>query len=155
MKSIKQQLCEYLCKKPEPERPFTTIRLRSSLRVWDRLTREFPSAVVKIRDRSLTAPSKNEFQAWLTNDIGNHTKYQKDWYDCDDYAMDIRYKMFKLGHEYKTTFTVAYCEGHTESGYHAYNLLTDNKDAIYIIEPQTDRLMLPSECNYRTEFIHI
>lgn len=155
MISIKQLLCEYLCKKPEPERPFIKTRLRSSLRVGQRLSWEFPLAKIKIRDQNLIAPTKIEFEAWLKKDLGNYKKYHKDWYDCDDYAMELRYKFFRFGHVYKSTFTVAYCEGYMGSEYHAYNLVTDNKDEIYIIEPQNDHLVLASESTYRTEFIQI
>lgn len=156
MTPIRQLLCEYLCEKQqEPERPFTHLRLRSSLIVWKRLRRQFPIETIKIRDGNLTAPTKIEFEAWLEKDLGNFKKYHKDWYDCDDYAMELRYKMFKFGHEYQTTFTVAYCEGWLGDEYHAYNLVTDNTDEIYIIEPQNDHLVLASESKYRTEFIQI
>lgn len=155
MTTIKRLLCEYLCNKPEPERPFTKLRLRSSQLIRQRLQRQFPNAQIRIRDRDLTATTKREFEAWLERDIGNYKKYHKGWYDCDDYAMELRYKMFKFGHTYKTTFTIAYCEGLLWSEYHAYNLLIDNKDAIYIIEPQNDRIVPADESNLQTEFIQI
>jgi hypothetical protein len=63
--------------------------------------------------------------------------------------------MFKIGQDYQTTLTIAYCEGYTAGGYHAYNLLIDNTDAIYIIEPQTDSIVPADESTYKTDFIQL
>jgi hypothetical protein len=66
-----------------------------------------------------------------------------------------RCKIFKIGQSYKTTLTIAYCEGHTDGGYHAYNLLIDNKDEIFIIEPQDDHIVPADNSTYRTDFIQL
>ena len=153
--SIRQRLCEYFCNKPEPEHPFTALRHQSGQHIRNLLQTQFPEAQIKIRDVNLTTTTKAEFEAWLEKDLGNYKKYHKDWYDCDDYAMELRYKMFKFGHRYRTTFTVMYCEGWLGSGYHAYNLLIDNKDTIYIIEPQEDSIVPADESNYITDFIQL
>jgi hypothetical protein len=63
--------------------------------------------------------------------------------------------MFKIGQDYKTTFTIAYCEGYVMAAYHAYNLLIDDKDAIYIIEPQNDSVVPIAKSKYRTDFIQL
>lgn len=155
MTAIRQLLCKYLCNKPEPERPFTALRHQSGQHIRQVLQIQFPAAQIKIRDVNLTATTKAEFEAWLEKDLGNYKKYHKDWYDCDDYAIELRHKMFKFGHEYKTTFTVAYCEGYMGREYHAYNLMVDNTDRIYIIEPQEDGCILADLSDYQTDFIQI
>lgn len=153
--TLRQRLCKYLCNKPEPERPFTKLRLRSSQLIRQRLQRQFPDAHIRIPDPNLTAPTRAEFEAWLQEDNVSTRTYNPEWFDCEDFARAIRCKMFKIGQIYKTTFTVAYCEGYTEGGYHAYNLLIDNKDDIYIIEPQNDRIVPADESTYRTDFIQL
>lgn len=154
MQPIRQQLCGYLCKQ-EPKRPFTKLRLRSSQLIRQRLQRVFPAAHIRIPDPNLTAPTKEEFEAWLKKDVISDRTYHKDWFDCDDFARAIRCKMFKIGQEYQTTFTVAYCEGYTASSYHAYNILIDNTDAIYIIEPQNDHIIPADQSKYKTDFIQL
>lgn len=153
--TIRQRLCEYLCNKPEPERPFTKLRLRSTQLILQRLQRQFPTAQIRIPDPNLSAPTRKEFEAWLQEDNVSTRTYHPEWFDCDDFARAIRCKMFKIGQEYQTTFTVAYCEGYAPGGYHAYNLLIDNTDAVYIIEPQNDRIVPADESTYKTDFIQL
>lgn len=153
--SIRQLLCEYFCKKPEPEHPFTTLQHRSGQHIRQRLQRQFPTANIHIPDMNLSAPTRAEFEAWLQEDNVSTRAYHPEWFDCDDFARAIRCKMFKIGQGYKTTLTVAYCEGYTAGGYHAYNLLIDDKDDIYIIEPQDDNCVPADESTYRTDFIQL
>lgn len=157
MTSIKRRLCEYLCKKtePEPEHPFALLRHRSGQHIRQKLQVQFPNAHIRIPDMNLSAPTQAEFEAWLQEDNVSTRTYHKNWFDCEDFARAIRCKMFKIGQRYKTTLTVAYCEGYVFGKYHAYNLLIDNTDAIYIIEPQNDRVVPVDESRYETDFIQI
>lgn len=153
--SIRQRLCEYLCNKPEPERPFTTLRHRSGQHISLVLQKQFPNTSIHIPDMNLSAPTRAEFEAWLQEDNVSTRTYHKNWFDCEDFARAIRCKMFKIGQDYKTTLTVAYCKGWLGSEYHAYNLLIDDTDAIYIIEPQDDHIVLADESTYKTDFIQL
>ena len=155
MTTIKQRLCEYLCNKPEPEHPFTTLRHRSGQHILRILQKTFPVATIRIPDMNLSAPTQAEFEAWLQEDNVSTRTYHPEWFDCDDFARAIRCKMFKIGQNYKTTLTAAYCEGYALGGYHAYNLLIDNEDWVYIIEPQNDRIVPEDESDYRTDFIQL
>ena len=153
--TIRQRLCEYLCNKPEPERPFTELRNRSAPHILQILQKTFPIAIIRIPDMELSEPTRKEFEAWLQNDIISDKTYHRNWFDCDDFARAIRCKMFKIGQNYKTTLTVAYCEGYAPGGYHAYNILIDDTDAVFIIEPQNDRIVPADESAYRTYFIQL
>lgn len=153
--TLRQQLCNLICQKDEQQDPFPLMRLRSSQLIRHRLQRQFPNAHIRIPDPNLSAPTKLQFKAWLRKDNVSTRTYHPEWFDCDDFARALRCKIFKIGQQYKTTLTVAYCEGHTEGGYHAYNLLIDDKDAIYIIEPQNDRCIPADESTYRTDFIQL
>ena len=153
--SLRQRLCEYLCEKPDIPRPFTKLRLRSSQLILQRLRRQFPNAQIRLPDPNLSAPTLKETEKWLLKDITSEKEYNEDWFDCEDFAREIRCKVFKIGQAYKTTLTIAYCEGYNPKDYHGYNLLIDDKDEIYIIEPQTDHLVPAHESDYRTDFIQL
>jgi|GEM_PF-2590890 len=156
MTTIKQRLCYYLCEKPDDiPRPFTTLQHRSSQYIRRILQYQFPAAHIRIADTDYSAPTRAEFEAWLHNDNVNAHAYHPEWFDCDDFARALRCKIFKIGQQYKTTFTIAYCEGYTDDSYHAYNLLIDGKDMIYIVEPQNDRCVPVGENQYRTDFIQL
>ena len=155
MISIRQRLCEYLCNKPEPEHPFAILRHRSARHIQRVLQKQFPNATIRIPDMNLSAPTRAEFEAWLQEDNVSTRTYHPEWFDCDDFARAIRCKMFKTGQNYQTTLTIAYCEGYTPGGYHAYNLLIADTDAIYIIEPQNDRVITADSSKYRTDFIQL
>lgn len=153
MSLIRRLICKHLCDKVETPDPFTTLRHRSSQHIWQVLQRQFPIAQIRIRDRDLSAPTLYEFEIWLHKDLGDEEKYHPEWYDCDDFAIALRHEIFKLGKHYKTTLTIAYCEGYDGTEYHGYNLLIDNNDAIYIIEPQNDHVVPANDSEYRTDFI--
>lgn len=156
MMTLRQQLCDLFCNhKEEPAPPFSTLRHRSGLHVRQKLQSQFPNAHIRIADSDYSAPTKKEFEAWLKTDPLNLKIYHPEWHDCDDFARAIRCKTFRIGQHYKTPLTIAYCEGYTEGSYHAYNLLIDNKDAIYIIEPQNDRCVPAENSTYRTDFIQL
>ena len=153
--TLRQLLCEYLCDKPEQDRPFTALRHQSGQHIRRILQKQIPNAHIRIPDMNLSAPTKAEFEEWLQEDNVSTRTYHPEWFDCEDFARAIRCKMFKMGQNYKTTLTVAYCEGYMGKEYHAYNLLIDNKDDIYIIEPQDDSCVPADESTYRTDFIQI
>ena len=153
--TIRHQLCNLFCTKEEPQDPFTILRHRSGQHIRQQLQQQFPNAHIRIPDSNFSAPTRKEFEAWLQEGNVSTKAYHPEWFDCDDFARALRCKIFKIGQSYQTTLTVAYCEGHTAGGYHAYNLLIDNKDTIYIIEPQNDRMVPAAESTYRTDFIQL
>ena len=120
-----------------------------------KLRSQFPDAQIRVADMDMSTPTRAEFEAWLQEDNVSTRTYHPEWFDCDDFARAIRCKMFKIGQNYQTTFAIAYCEGYAPGGYHAYNLLIDNKDDIYIIEPQNDHVVPADENTYRTDFIQL
>lgn len=153
MHPIRRLICKHLCDKVENLDPFTTLQHRSRQYLILILRKQFPNAQIKLRDRVFSAPSLYEFEVWLHNDLGDEEKYNPEWYDCDDFAIALRHEIFKLGKHYKTTLTIAYCEGYDGPEYHGYNLLIDNNDAMYIIEPQDDNIVPANDSAYRTDFI--
>ena len=151
---ILQMLCELFCK-PETSHPFTILQHRSGQYLRSLLHAEYPNANIRIADKDYSAPTREEFEAWLKVDPTNKMVYQSDWWDCDDFARAIMCQIFAIGHEYKTSITAAYCEGYALGGYHAFNILIDNADKIWIVEPQSDSLTLCSESDYKPDFIQL
>jgi hypothetical protein len=152
--TLKTLLCGLFCDDAVPK-PFMTLRHRSGQHLQFVLQKQFPNAQIRIPDTDLSAPSLKDVEVWLHNDLTSEKKYHAEWYDCEDFAREIRCKIFKIGQAYKTTITIAYCEGHAPDGYHGYNLLIDEGDKIYIIEPQNDHCVPVAESDYRTTFIQL
>lgn len=155
MISIRQLIRKYFCNEEEPEPEFTILHHRSRQHLLRTLRRQFQNADIHIADSDYSAPDLQEFNTWLADDQIDTRAYHPEWYDCDDFARALRCKMFKIGQSYKTTLTVAYCQGYAQGTYHAYNLLIDNKDDIYIIEPQNDQCVPIEQSTYRTDFIQL
>ena len=137
------------------EHPFTTLCPISGSHIRGILSTAFPDAQIRIADRDYSAPSLAEFTTWLETDDGNIKKYRAEIFDCDDFSNSLRCAMFKVNLCYKTTMTLAYCEGHALQGYHAFNILINNLDAIYVVEPQTDSVLPYRESAYLPEFIQL
>ena len=152
--ALLRYICNHLCR-DEPSPPFTILRHRSWRHLLLVLQKQFPNAVIRIADKDYSAPTKQEFEAWLKSDLTNEHQYHAEYYDCDDFAEALRCAIFKVGHAMKTTLTVAYCEGSAPGGYHAFNLLIDDKDRIFIIEPQTDFVIPADESTYVPDFVQL
>ncbi|MEA3457767.1 MAG: hypothetical protein U9R21_03725 [Candidatus Thermoplasmatota archaeon] len=156
MISLRQLLCKYFCGgKDEPEKPFTTLRRRYGRHIRLVLGAQYPNASIRIADSQYDAPLLSEFQAWLKRDNVSELKFHAEHHDCDDYARALRCKMFNIGRSLDTSIAVAYCEGRAGTGYPAFNLLIDDMDAIYIIEPQSDKVVLAVKSKYKPDFIQI
>ena len=149
-----QYICNHLCR-DEPSSSFVILQHQVGTHIRQILQYQFPSAHIRIADKDYSAPTKQEFEAWLKSDPVNEMVYRSEWLDCDDFARTLRCAIFKVGHALKTTITLAYCEGSAPGGYHAFNLLIDDQDAMYIIEPQNDSVIPANESTYLPDFIQI
>ena len=151
---LKTLLCGLFCD-DAVQKPFTTLRHRSGQHLRLVLQKQFPNAHIRIPDTDLSAPSLKDVETWLRKDQTSEKKYHAEWYDCEDFAREVRCKMFKIGQGYKTTVTVAYCEGYNPKHYHGYNMLIDDRDHVFIIEPQNDHCVPADQSEYRTDFIEL
>jgi hypothetical protein len=94
-----------------------------------------------------------EFERWLHIDLVNEKIYVAEYHDCDDFSRALRCAIFKWGHDMKTTLTVAYAEGYALDTYHAFNLLIDERDRVWIVEPQSDIITAAGDSEYVPDFI--
>ena len=136
--------------------PFTQLYHRSGEHIRKVLRAAYPDAHIRIADEDYSTISIDEFNRWLKTDDVSDMSWEKNYRDCDDIARAIRCRIFAIGQEYKTSITVAYCEGYTSTGeYHAFNIVVTNDDNVYILEPQTDCLSLANDSSYTPDFIQL
>lgn len=155
IEALRRLVCAHLCKPEEEPHPFSILRHRTGQHIRDVLHRQYPGARIRIADADYSAPTLREFEAWLRADPVSEMVYRNEWRDCDDSARALRCAVFKVGHALKTTLAVAYCEGYAPEGYHAYNLLIDSEDTVWIVEPQSDHCVEASRSSYMTDFIQL
>jgi hypothetical protein len=155
IEALRRLVCSYLCKSEETPHPFTTLRHRSGQHIRLVLQKQYPNARIRIADADYSAPTLREFEAWLRADPVSEMVYRKEFFDCDDSARAVRCAVFKVGRALKTTITLAYVEGYAPEGYHAYNLLIDGEDTVWIVEPQSDHCVEASRSSYMADFIQL
>lgn len=155
IEALRRLVCARLCKPEEEPHPFTTLRHRSGQHIRLVLSKQYPNANIRMRDADYSTPNLHVFNNWLLDDTVSDRLYHAEYHDCDDFAAAIRCKMFKIGHALKTTLTIAYCEGQAPRGYHAFNLLIDDKDDVYVVEPQSDAVVPAAESTYLPDFIQL
>ncbi len=153
--TIRRYLCEHLCKTVPSAHPFTTLRHRSGQHIRLVLQKQFPNARLHIRDREYSTLNLQEFNRWIQKDCVSEREYHADWHDCDDFADAIRCKLFPIAYALKTTLVVPYSEGYNPTDYHAFDILLDDQDNIYIIEPQDDAVVPAAESVYLPDFIFL
>lgn len=154
IKSLRQWICKIFCGN-KIQYTFLRLHFRTGHHIRRLLQKQYPDAHIRIRDAMYGLPWKPAFNRWLQKDMISERQYHAEHHDCDDFAHAIQCKIFKIGHTMKTTITVAYCEGHTSEGYHAFNLLIDDNNNIFIIEPQIDMVIAADESTYRPDFIQL
>lgn len=154
-----ETVCRYLyrciCKSDEEPHPFSILRHRTGQHIREVLQKQYPNARLHIRDREYSTFNLHEFNRWIQKDCISEREYFADWHDCDDFADAIRCKIFQIAHALKTTLVVLYCEGFNPTDYHAFNMLLDDQDRIFIVEPQSDAVIPATESKYRPDFIFL
>ena len=134
---------------------FRALSSQSGTHIHQLLQRQYPDAEIRVADSVYNAPTKREFEAWLKSNPVSDRQYHAEYYDCDDFAEALRCAIFKVSHVMKITLTVAYCEGYALGSYHAFNLLIDEADKLWIVEPQNDSVVPDTESAYLPDFIQI
>lgn len=124
----------------------------SSDEVREILIREFGSGpYLAIYDRHYFALNKSDVEAFLHSSKIDAIKYQKERFDCDDFAAALRgefLQWFSHGHEGKgeergaafgqITGDLRKASTPNEVRGHAMNFFIASDRKVYIIEPQTD-----------------
>lgn len=77
--------------------------------------------------------------ARLHKNLGNKYEWTKSVYDCDDiallYASTLAYSAYRAGFTKQPAFGVAW------SNSHAFNILIDSKNTVWLVEPQTGSIV--------------
>lgn len=147
----------WLCIEPvqSNEHPFSILHHVSGSHVRDVLCAQYPDAHIRIADAEYSTVSLDEFNTWLKNDCVSEKTYYAQHFDCDNFSREIRCNMFRVNREYKTEFTMAYTEGMSPGGYHAFCIFLDSDDNVLIVEPQTDEVVIADKSSYIPDFIQL
>jgi hypothetical protein len=99
------------------------------------IKRAYPLAHILTVDYNYHIASRSDYAAFLKVDNTNKAKYVPDLYDCDDFA-------WRLMGNLSDPLTGAFATGIAMSEGHAFNCCICNDKNMYLIEPQTDELIL-------------
>jgi len=118
---------------------------------WDELRSLLKGAckepTIYLSDTSYALISKSEMLRFLKEDLVDLAKYTPEYYDCDDFS-------FRLHGALSLPVWGGIAFGIAWSATHAYNIFVDDERKVWIIEPQTDQLMKPSNVSpYDTRLI--
>jgi hypothetical protein len=84
-------------------------------------------------DRKYWVCSRNEFNEIVNKDLTNFAKYQKDAYDCDNFAFMFKANVAKNWGLNNVGMVI------DNSAHHAYNVVVFSDGTAAIFEPQTDQ----------------
>ena len=86
----------------------------------------------------------------IYDSVRSKEKYTCNVFDCDDFALlfsgIMTYSTFKSGFSTQVAFGIAW------SNIHAFNIFIDNKNDVYIYEPQNNKIMTFAEANKQESY---
>jgi len=141
IRELKGRLEQYEVEPPK----ITDHILLSELR--DVLKKACNEPTIYLSDMDYALIPKSEMLRFLKRDLTDLAKYTPEYYDCDDFS-------FRLHGALSIPAWGGIAFGIAWSTMHAYNIFVDDERKVWIIEPQTDRLMEPSNVSpYDTRLI--
>lgn len=112
-----------------------------------------------ISDEQYHCPTIKEVQKILTKSKLNSKIWLSEKFDCDDFALALKYEFIKNAwhnKKRKIPYSVGIINGDSSGeGYHAINFVICDDGKLYLIEPQTDEMFLPSRNFKDIYFIYI
>ena len=95
-----------------------------------------------VADRVYLAYSIEDWTALIARlhkNLGNKYEWTESVYDCDDiallYASTLAYSAYRAGFTKQPAFGVAWSKSH------AFNILIDSKDTVWLVEPQNGSIL--------------
>ena len=98
------------------------------------LSKACPNAKVFLSDRLYKTIYYNSMKDFLTWDTTNEYRYVSEFYDCDDFS-------YRLHGMLSTPGWADLAAGIAWSRSHAFNIFMSASKEIYLIEPQTDKII--------------
>jgi len=88
---------------------------------------------VYVVDDDYKLPSLEQIKAFLKHNKVNKNKFVKDKFDCDNFAVQLwgRFNEYAPG----------YAFGYAISSKHVFNIMIDANRDLYVIEPQSDKII--------------
>jgi hypothetical protein len=117
--------------------------------VAEKLISAFPRAKLYLSDNDYYTCPKETIATFLSEDPTNLEQYTSELFDCDDFS-------FRLMGQFHVKPYASLAFGIAWSEVHAYNVFIDSTGQVYLVEPQTDQILLPSnDISYDTALIII
>ena len=86
-----------------------------------------------ILDTKYKLTSKEKVEEFLLNDNVSFQKFRKEKNDCENFAVQLNGRLNEWAPEFALGFAI--------SKNHAFNVFIDSDKKVWIIEPQTDKIM--------------
>ena len=99
------------------------------------LKNKLPDAQIWLSDRLYYLTSIKELKKFLKHNKIDLKKYVPEYHDCDDYS----YELMGFASDWCSELAFGILWGKVNGG-HAINLFVDDKNELYVIEPQTDKI---------------
>lgn len=128
--------------------------------IEDAFKRRFTSDFyLQVADEEYYCPSMDEVKEIIKKNTIDRMQYTDDVFDCDDYALGLKYHFIKQAYKNKHR-EHPYCMGIImgnilEDIPHAINFVITNTLELYLIEPQTDEILQPTEKDREIYFIYM
>lgn len=128
-------LCEQYIKPPDKKEKRNRKNIRDIL--FSQLP-ETKECSLFLLDHPYWVVDKAEMVRFLKKDKTNLFTYVEERYDCEDYTFRLLGNLSVPGWSDLAVFYVF-------GNHHAFSCFIDDEDMVWVIEPQTDRLIPPSE----------
>ena len=96
----------------------------------------FDCPYYRVRDSKYRLVNKKDFEFFLEQNLTDKYPYEKDYFDCDDFAL----KLVVEARHWKNGLAMGYCVIVESDRKHAMNILFDIESKVWIVEPQTDKM---------------
>lgn len=93
-------------------------------------------------DRVYWTVTRKEFEAILAADWTDRKRYEKERYDCDNFAFAVKSEIAQA-HGINSIGIVI-----DDSAQHAYNIVVFSDGEVVLFEPQTDKVVAPGSRNH-------
>ena len=115
---------------------------------------------LQISDEKYFCPSIDDVKLLIKKNTVDRLQYTDDIFDCDDYALSLKYFFIKSAYKDKKR-RYPYCVGIIMGGKllgnipHAINFVITEKLKLLLIEPQNDSIIFPRKSDAEIFFVYI
>ena len=146
---LKEIICHIFKCNEEETFEFQTFGTYNISEVLTILKSEFPDANIFLSDEIYEKISLPDLKEFLRKDDTNLYRYKPELFDCDDFSYRLMGNVSipgLSGIPFGIVWTI------TENGGHALNCFIDEREQVWLVEPQTDEAFLPKD-NWKVQLV--